>query len=122
MEDAAVQAVFLWQGFLGKYPHRSEAYESVTFGEVEMVTEMALHGAVVAEEINRFYWKNDCDWPGVVEYEVTEEIGGWIGDQWAERARLRGTRAHSVETVREHTRAKLKEWVVTNTVADILMR
>lgn len=115
---AAVQAVFLWQGLLGKYPHCSEAYESVNFGELEMVTEMARYAEVVAEEIERFFQENDCIW-GIVEYEVTEEIGSWIGDRWATPKKRSGC---NDSLVREHTRSALKEWVITETVADILMR
>lgn len=71
--NTAVQAMFLFQGFIGQ----KEDLEDTGMGQIEVAQYLAPWAARIDEYLEKLVDEN-WSFPGVFEYEVTEEFGAWL--------------------------------------------
>ena len=73
-KELAIQMVYL---FMGAEPSIEDGcWEYQNGGHIELMQDLVDYAQLVVDDLSHRY---DADFPGVYEYEVTEEFGGWIG-------------------------------------------
>lgn len=80
---AAVWGAFLYEGLLSSHQeHRRlrRVLDTWANGCLELVIATCLHLPEAWMQISRKWEEEDCDLPGVFEYEVIAPLGTWLGD------------------------------------------
>lgn len=104
-ENAAMQAMFLYDGAVRR---RQLAEKDDDFewggGYIEMAQDLLPLAFLMAREWERVVGDRH-DWPGVYEYEVTEDLGAWVVEQCA-----RGYQWPSIAQFRDEWKKRNDEW------------
>lgn len=78
---ASVWGGFIYEGLLAPETQRTRAIlDSWGQGCIELIIAACIHLPEVWAEISRKWEAEDCDFPGVFEYEVISPLGTYIGD------------------------------------------
>lgn len=78
---AAVWGGFIYEGLLAPETKRTRAIlDAWGQGCIELVIAACIHLPEVWTEISRKWEAEDCNFPGVFEYEVISSLGSYIGD------------------------------------------
>lgn len=92
-----ILAMFVWQGFMEAEPWGDEAADQHG-GQIGAACNLAPYVEILADSINAFLATDpDTDFPGVLDYEVTERFGAWL--RLNPTASTRGARAEADKLV-----------------------
>lgn len=76
--NPVILAMFVWQGFMEAFPWTA-ADSDEHGGQCGAAVSLAPHVEILANSINGFLaTKPDTDFPGVLDYEVSEPFGDWL--------------------------------------------